>query len=245
MSKRFLDSEMWDKRWIRLLKPAHKLFWVYILSKCNHAGIWEVDLDLASFQLGIDLNREELLFIFKDKIIEANGGSKWFLTGYIEFQYGVLDPHNRVHKSAISLLDRYKIPYSTCIINNEQDPIKPLKQPLLGCKDKDKDKAKNKDKELNNEHFERIWSRYPRKKGKDRAKKHFNAQVKTEEDWTNINLALDNYLSEIQRMEKDEQHIKQGETWFNHHWEDDITYQPPPPPKPIFTAPTPRGVSPV
>jgi len=45
-------------------------------------------------------------------------------------------------------------------------------------------------------------------------------------------------------MGTEEEHIKYGSTWFNHCWEDDIDYTPLPPPKPIFTTPTPRGVLP-
>ena len=78
-----------------------------------------------------------------------------------------------------------------------------------------------------NKAFEELWSRYPRKKGKERARGHFKAQVKTEEDLLKINKALDNYIAEIKRMGVEEEHIKHGSTWFNHNWEDDVTYKPP------------------
>lgn len=76
------------------------------------------------------------------------------------------------------------------------------------------------------EDFEKLWSKYPRKKGKDRARVHFFAQVKTPTDLENINIALDNYLAEIIRMGIKEEHIKHGSRWFNHYWEDDVTYKP-------------------
>ena len=116
MSKRFTDTGKWDKTWIQELLPNHKLFWVYLIDKCDHAGLWEVNVKLAEFQLGIKLDLNELLKVYGDKIQVVNGGSKWFLPGFIDFQYGELNPSNRVHVSVLSLLKRYKI----------QAPCKPL-----------------------------------------------------------------------------------------------------------------------
>ena len=52
MAKRMTDTDKWKKRFIRELKPKHKLLWLYILDDCNHAGIWEIDLDVASIRVG-------------------------------------------------------------------------------------------------------------------------------------------------------------------------------------------------
>src|SRR3990167_3827830 len=41
--------------------------------------------------------------------------------------------------------------------------------------------------------FEKIWIQYPNKDGKKDALKHFNASVKTEEDYKNIQIAVANY----------------------------------------------------
>jgi len=49
--------------------------------------------------------------------------------------------------------------------------------------------------------------------------KHFNASVKTEEDFKNINIALDNYIQELKEKETPLQYIKNGSTWFN-NWRD-------------------------
>ena len=80
----------------------------------------------------VDLEKALVLFNNGEVRIEAiNGDSKWFIRPFIEFQYGVLNPDNRVHLSIINILEKNK--------------IKPLASPLLGAKDKDKDKVKDKD----------------------------------------------------------------------------------------------------
>ena len=48
MAKRFIDTKIWDKSWFRQLHPKLKLFYYYMISKCNHAGVWaDVDIELA------------------------------------------------------------------------------------------------------------------------------------------------------------------------------------------------------
>lgn len=68
--------------------------------------------------------------------------------------------------------------------------------------------------------FDELWKRYPNKDGKKGALKHYKATVKTEEDWININKALDNYL---QSKTVKEGFIKNGSTWFN-NWQDWIDF---------------------
>jgi hypothetical protein len=67
--------------------------------------------------------------------------------------------------------------------------------------------------------FTEIWKRYPRGEGKKDALKHFTASVKTNDDWKNINIALDNYLQSLKNKKTEPQFIKHGSTWFN-NWQD-------------------------
>ena len=52
MAKRFTDTEKWKKPFIRGLEGAYKLLWLYICDDCDHAGIWQVDLEVASIRIG-------------------------------------------------------------------------------------------------------------------------------------------------------------------------------------------------
>lgn len=73
--------------------------------------------------------------------------------------------------------------------------------------------------------FEQLWGKYPRKLGKKDALKHFKASIKSEEDWKNINKALNNYLNSKNVREGNIQYIQHGSTWFNNNWKDWIDYK--------------------
>ena len=109
MAKRMTDTDKWKKRFVRDLSPQHKLLWFYILDDCNHAGIWEVDLEVASIRVGFELSHDNLPSSFGEKVISFDNGDKWFIPDFISFQYGELNPNSNVHKSVIQLLERYKL----------------------------------------------------------------------------------------------------------------------------------------
>jgi hypothetical protein len=142
MAKRFTDTTKWNKPFIRGMKAPYKLLWIYILDECDHAGIWQVDFEVAEIKIGEKLNKETAINFFKDKIIAFD--DKWFIIDFIEFQYGVLNPLNRAHNSVISILSKYNL-------LDESYKIKPLISPLQGAKDMDKDKDKDKDMDKDNE----------------------------------------------------------------------------------------------
>ena len=52
MAKRFTDTEKWKKPFIRGLQGAYKLLWLYICDDCDHAGIWQVDIEVAQIRIG-------------------------------------------------------------------------------------------------------------------------------------------------------------------------------------------------
>ena len=68
--------------------------------------------------------------------------------------------------------------------------------------------------------FNEIWQKYPSKVGKKEAERHFKGSVKSEEDWRNINNALNNYLKSA-RVKRG--YIQNGSTWFN-DWQSWIEY---------------------
>ena len=87
MAKRFM-SNCFEKKWFRELPIRLKIVWFYLINKCNHAGIWECDIDLLSFQIGDEpYTLKEILEAFGDNIQEL-GDNKYYLTKFISFQYG-------------------------------------------------------------------------------------------------------------------------------------------------------------
>tara|TARA_R100000030_G_scaffold92074_1_gene77476 strand:- start:2478 stop:3152 length:675 start_codon:yes stop_codon:yes gene_type:complete len=140
MAKRMTDTDKWKKRFVRDLSPQHKLLWFYILDDCNHAGIWEVDIEVASIRVGYELVYDMLPESFLNKIVIFDNGDKWFIPDFIDFQYGELNPNSNVHKSVISLLQRYNLEGYVkglqTLSNTEQD------KDIVIVKDKVKAKAK-------------------------------------------------------------------------------------------------------
>ena len=110
MAKRLTDSEKWKKSFIKKLSVEAKLFWVYLLDSCNHAGIWDVDIDLANFLLGTQLTEEKIVEEIKEKIVIFDDGKKWFIPSFIEFQQpSGLNDKNNAHRSIISILKKYNL----------------------------------------------------------------------------------------------------------------------------------------
>lgn len=177
MAKRFSDSNKWSKPFLRGLKAPYKLLWLFILDECDHAGIWQVDIEIAQIKIGEKLKKSTAIEVFKDKIIEIDGGEKWFIIDFIDFQYGALNIENRVHESVIKNLKKFNL------INSDYTIIKPLTSPLQGAmdkeKDKDMDKSKEKDKEKDGQKVEiilpyqsdafkekwKLWNDYRKEKG--------------------------------------------------------------------------------
>jgi len=109
MAKRHTDTGIFDQQWFQQLAPEYKCFWFYICAKCDHAGIWEVNIPLAQFFIRSDKigDKNEILKLFGDRIVDL-GNDKWYLTKYVDFHHGgVLNDNNNFHSSIIKSLDRY------------------------------------------------------------------------------------------------------------------------------------------
>lgn len=130
MPKRFTDTEKWKKPFIKSLQTVYKLFWVYLLDECDHAGIWHVEPEIASIRIGEKIDINEAKKQFEKKIVEFDEGSKWFIPDFISFQYGILNPEVKAHTSVISLLRKYNL------------------EPFVNCLQTVKDKDKEQDKDM-------------------------------------------------------------------------------------------------
>jgi len=130
MAKRLTDSGKWDDPWFLEISNEHRLAWLYILDKCNHAGIWKVNQRLADFCLNFKIDWDEFLAVGNGRIRKINP-EKWFIPKFIEFQYGVLKDNNNMHRSVIDLLKKEGV-------------FEGLASPCGEVKRKDKDKEKRK-----------------------------------------------------------------------------------------------------
>ncbi len=132
MAKRFTDSEKWERPWFRKLPNEYKLFWIYLLDKCDSAGFWYVDIELASFLIG-EIITEENALKYLGKQIKVLANNKWQIVDFVTFQYGKLVPNNNLHRSVLEKIGKNPLGASEGLVS-----------PLAGDKDKDKVIVKDK-----------------------------------------------------------------------------------------------------
>ncbi len=136
MAKRFTDSRLWEKRWFRSMNTEHKLFWVFLINTCDLAGVWDVDIELAEFKLGIKIDKDKFLLDLGDKITILDE-EKWMITKFISFQYGTLSESCNPHKAVLKRLSELDIKgYPKGISTLEEQ-------------EQDKDQDKEQDKKAN------------------------------------------------------------------------------------------------
>lgn len=112
MSKRFTATEKWDKAWFRLLTPKHKCLWNYICERCDQAGVWEPDFDLASFQIGERVSDRDIE-IFGDRVLLLETGKYW-IVDFVDFQFGKLSKDCPAHKPIYKAISKNGLDDRVC-----------------------------------------------------------------------------------------------------------------------------------
>lgn len=206
MSKRFTDTEKWRDPWFCGLTTDEKLFWSYLCDTCTLAGIWQVNWSLVKFYIPnftYDPKR------FENRIQELSP-EKWFVSKFIEFQYGKLQAGLKLHDRII--FDLKKEGVSIPSLEGMDTP-----------KDKDRDKDKVKDKDTALSGFELFWLAYPRKVGKGAACK---AWLRINPNFTlagQIIVAVNKQKRCAQWLKDSGDFIPHPSTWLNQmRWEDEV-----------------------
>lgn len=135
MGKRFTDTDKWKKAFIKSLPLEYKCFWFYLLDDCDFAGVWDVDIEVAELRLGTKLSIEKARGFFDGKIVEFDNGTKWFVPDFINFQYGVLTPANKIYNKIVSALKK----------NNLMGHLSPINGGIDMDKEEDKEEVKEED----------------------------------------------------------------------------------------------------
>lgn len=133
MSKRFTDTNIWGEDWFLDMPNEYKLFWFYILSECDHAGVFKVNVKSFCGLLGVKLTSTKALEYINNgkQRIRVISDSVWLIEDFFSFQYGhTFNANNRMHKSAGEVYNKHDIKLTS---------IRGLKDLKEGVKDKDKD----------------------------------------------------------------------------------------------------------
>jgi hypothetical protein len=131
MAKRLTDSCKWQDPWFMDLPSKYKLFWLYLLDNCDHAGIWKVNFKIAAFYVGEHLEPSEVKRILNERL-QIISDEYWMVKKFIDFQYGGIK-NDQVGISVQKIL----------ISHNLLAPKEGLKSPLVGTKAKAKTKVKD------------------------------------------------------------------------------------------------------
>lgn len=108
MAKRFIDTGLFDDSWFSDLSKDAKLLWIYLITKCNHAGIIEFNEKLWKFQTGLN-NFETLFKQLGNRLVTVNE-LYIFIPKFLFFQYPNF-PNScvKAQKSAIDILQKYDL----------------------------------------------------------------------------------------------------------------------------------------
>lgn len=137
MAKRFTATEIWSEDWFLEMPNEYKLFWYYMLSECDHAGLFKVNLRSFCGLNEVKISAEDSIKLFnngKDRIRIVNQ-SVWFIEDFFPFQYGTtFNINNPMHRGVKKQLDKFQIDINS---------IRGLKEVILTTKEKDKEKEKD------------------------------------------------------------------------------------------------------
>jgi hypothetical protein len=101
MSKRFMETSIWDQSWFLELSPEGKNIWMFLERSCDCAGIWRIDIpemrrkigykniDLSNFleEVNRDYNKLTGEPVKRNRVMLIAKDTKLWLTGFISFQY--------------------------------------------------------------------------------------------------------------------------------------------------------------
>lgn len=136
MAKRFVATEIWDEDWFLDMPLEYKLFWFYLLSACNHAGLFRVNIKKFCGINEVKISADKALSLFNNgkERIRIVSESLWLVEDFFVFQYGTtFNPNSSVHFSIEKAYNQANIKMTSI-------------RGLTDLKERDKDKDKVKDK---------------------------------------------------------------------------------------------------
>ncbi len=106
MAKRYIDTGLFDDEWFMNLSKDCKIMYLYLITKCSHAGLIRINERLCKVQTGIT-DIKGALEGLKSRFVEAEEGLL-FMPKFLYFQYPKF-PQSKVYqqKAALDELTKY------------------------------------------------------------------------------------------------------------------------------------------
>ena len=127
MAKRFIDTTIFDDPWFMDLSKDGKIMWIYLITKCDHAGIIDINSKLLQFQTGID-NYNKTKKEIGDRLVFIRE-TYHFIPKFIEYQYpGFPKSSVKQQQGAVKILTEFGLydPKRRTLINTDQRLSKDL-----------------------------------------------------------------------------------------------------------------------
>ncbi|MDH3324046.1 MAG: hypothetical protein OEL89_00245 [Candidatus Peregrinibacteria bacterium] len=112
MSKRFTETEKWENPFFDSLTIEYKIVWLYMLDKCDIAGIFKVNYRAIEFSTTVKTNEDLILENYKDRVVFIDKETL-FIPSFIEKQKNFpLNLKNKCHKGIFDRLNAHGITYN-------------------------------------------------------------------------------------------------------------------------------------
>lgn len=112
MAKRFTATEIWEEDWFLDMPNEYRLFWYYMLSKCDHAGVFKPNITRFNNSVGKKINKEKALMFFNEgkERISVTRKKNWWIIDFFVFQYGqIFNFNNNLHFSIYKVYNQEDI----------------------------------------------------------------------------------------------------------------------------------------
>lgn len=214
MAKRFIDTGIFDDAWYMDLSKDGKILWLYFITKCDHAGILNLNIKLCKVQTGIS----DILTVIKElgnRIITVNE-LLFFVPKFVQYQYpGFPDCKFKAAESAIDILKKYNL-----IIDGKLTVTQELPNSYgigIGNSIGNVNGKEEEKREINFE-FDVFWNLYDKKVGdKDKILKKWLALSNTDRE------TIVKYIPGYIKSKPDKQYRKDPSTFLNNKsWNDEI-----------------------
>jgi hypothetical protein len=216
----------WDQPWFRQLNPKLKCVWMYLVDRCDFAGIWHIDMDAISFYIGQKVTLDEILENFD--VLNLNDGTL-FIRKFFKFQYQHTKDSFIAKKRALERLTRLGL------VDSKGDPLPslgvdyPYTTPSVGGQSPDclsisissSSSISSSISISKSPHFdfETLYKAYPLKIGKKRGLAACKTHVKTTKDYDRLKLAIEKYTKHVSDSKIEKQYIKHFDSFMS-AWED-------------------------
>jgi len=228
MAKRFISTNLFSDEWFCELSKDGKLFFLYFITNCDHAGVLALNKKLCEFQTGIKSCQTVLEELAKTLVTLKEG--LYFMPKFLIFQYPGF-PKSNVMQQAGAL----KILFSHGVDEELLKTYLTLPQVLPKTYGND-----NGIKKEENEKFKKFieWfnsvrgTKFP---GSDTTKGHFLARLKDGYNFTDFQKTLKNLMLAENHIEKNFKYLTPDFITRKDILEREINSTPPEPQKTRYT----------